>query len=123
MSKLPSPTPSDRRRLVRATLVGSALLTPPASGHAVTAVLDNVNKLGGGFHTKAQLAPNTAVIVTLVFLDQHGDEQQEKLAGTVAWVKNFEKKFLIGVVWDDVITPERNRWLTYYLEEPVKTMA
>ncbi len=123
MSTPPSPAPSERRRLVRATLIGSALLTPKAGGPAVTAVLDNVNKLGAGLHTKAKVAPKDQVTVSLAFLDQTGAEQQEKLAGTVSWVKDWEKGYLVGVVWDDVVTPERNRWLYYYLEETLKAPA
>ncbi len=121
MAKLPSPAPSERRRLVRATLIGSALLTPKSGGPAVTAVLDNVNKLGAGLHTKAKVAPKDPVTVALAFLDQTGAEQQEKLAGTVSWVKPWEKGYLIGVVWDEIVTQERNRWLYYYLEETLKT--
>ena len=29
--------------------------------------------------------------------------------------------FLIGVVWDELVTKEKNRWLYYYLEETVKS--
>ncbi len=120
MSQPPTPAPSERRRLVRATLVGSALLTPKGGGPAVTAVLDNVNKLGAGLHTKAKVAPKDPVTVTLAFLDHLGGEQLEKLAGTVSWVKNWEKGYLVGVVWDEVITQEGHRWLWYYLDETVK---
>ncbi|MEX5215022.1 MAG: PilZ domain-containing protein [Nitrospiraceae bacterium] len=112
---------NDRRRFVRATLVGSALLEPRSGGPSVTAVLDNVNRIGAGLHTKARLAAKDEVIVVLAFLDQQGQEQQEKLAGTVAWVKAWEKGFLIGVVWDEVVTAEKNRWLYYYLEETLRT--
>jgi hypothetical protein len=45
----------------------------------------------------------------------------EKLDGKVAWVKPWEKGFLIGVVWDELVTKEKNRWLYYYLEETVKS--
>ncbi|GKS59483.1 hypothetical protein YTPLAS18_30100 [Nitrospira sp.] len=123
MSKPPTPAPGERRRLVRATLIGSALLTPKSGGPGVTAVLDNVNKLGAGLHTKAKVAPKDSVTVSLAFLDQAGTEQQEKLVGTVSWVKPWEKGYLVGVVWDDVVTPERNRWLYYYLEETLKSPA
>jgi hypothetical protein len=27
---------------------------------------------------------------------------------------------LIGVVWDELVTKENNRWLYYYLEETLK---
>jgi hypothetical protein len=86
----------------------------------VTAVLDNVNRIGAGLHTKANLAPKDDVVVVLAFLDQQGQEQQEKLGGTVTWVKSWEKGYLIGVVWDEVVTVEKNRWLYYYLEETLK---
>ncbi len=112
---------SERRKFVRATLVGSALVAPKNGGRACTAVLDNVNKIGAGFHTKERFAPNDKVAVSLAFLDSDRIEQQEKLEGTVAWVKPLDKKgFLIGVVWDEVVTKESNRWLYYYLEETLK---
>ena len=111
---------SERRKFVRATLVGSALVAPKNGGRASTAVLDNVNKIGAGLHTKEQFPPNQKVTVSLAFLDSDGADQQEKLDGTVAWVKPWEKGFLIGVVWDDLVTKEKNRWLCYYLEEPLK---
>jgi peptide deformylase len=63
------------------------------------------------------------VSVSIAFLDQEGDEQQEKLTGTVAWVKPWEKGYLIGVVWDVMITQEQNRWLFSYLNETLKETA
>jgi hypothetical protein len=112
---------SERRKFVRATLVGSALVSPKSGGRACTAVLDNVNKIGAGLHTKDRFPSNERVTVSLAFLDSDRVEQQEKLDGTVAWVRPWEKKgFLIGVVWDELVTKEKNRWLYYYLEETLK---
>lgn len=112
---------SERRKFVRATLVGSALMSPKSGGRACTAVLDNVNKIGAGLHTKDRFPPNEKVTVSLAFLDSDRVEQQEKLDGTVAWVRPWDKKgFLIGVVWDELVTKEKNRWLYYYLEETLK---
>ncbi|THJ18981.1 MAG: hypothetical protein CAF42_001375 [Nitrospira sp. CG24B] len=112
---------SERRKFVRATLVGSALMSPKSGGRACTAVLDNVNKLGAGLHTKDRFPSSEKVTVSLAFLDSDRVEQQEKLDGTVAWVRPWEKKgFLIGVVWDELVTKEKNRWLYYYLEETLK---
>lgn len=112
---------SERRKFVRATLVGSALISPKSGGRASTAVLDNVNKIGAGLHTKDQFPSHERVTVSLAFLDSDRIEQQEKLDGTVAWVKPWDKKgFLVGVVWDDLVTKEKNRWLYYYLEETLK---
>ena len=113
---------SERRKFVRATLVGSALVSPKSGRRACTAVLDNVNKIGAGLHTKDRFPSNEKVTVSLAFLDSDRVEQQEKLDGTVAWVKPWEKKgFLIGVVWDELVTKEKNRWLYYYLEETLKS--
>ena len=112
---------NERRKLVRATLVGSALISPKSGGRACTAVLDNVNKIGAGLHTKDRFPPNEKVTVSLAFLDSDRIEQQEKLDGTVAWVRPWDKKgYLIGVVWDELVTKEKNRWLYYYLEETLK---
>ncbi len=112
---------SERRKLIRATLVGSALVSPKNGGKAITAVLDNVNRVGAGLHAKDKLGMGEKVIVSLAFLDSDRVEQQERLDGTVAWVKPWEKGFLIGVVWDEVVTKERNRWLHYYLEETMQS--
>jgi hypothetical protein len=111
---------SERRKFVRATLVGSALLSPKSGGRACTAVLDNVNKLGAGLRTKERFPANEKVTVSLAFLDSEQAEQQEKLNGTVAWVKPWDKGFLVGVLWDELVTRENNRWLYYYLEETLK---
>ncbi len=115
-------TSNERRKYVRATLVGSALVAPKSGGRASTAVLDNVNKIGAGLHAKDRLAVGEKVTVSLAFLDPERVEQQEKLDGTVAWVKTWEKGFLIGVVWDELVTKEKNRWLYYYLEETLKSI-
>ncbi|MCX5725049.1 MAG: PilZ domain-containing protein [Nitrospirae bacterium] len=112
---------SERRQFVRATLVGSALISPKNGGKATTAVLDNVNRVGAGLRTKEKLPVAQAVTVSLAFLDADRAEQMERLAGKVAWVKPWEKGFLVGVVWDDLVTKEKNRWLSYYLEEAVKS--
>lgn len=122
--KMPAPlaTLKERRKFVRATLVGSALVIPRDGGRASTAVLDNVNKVGAGLHTRDRLTPKTRVTVSLAFLDSNHVEQQEKLDGVIAWVKPWDKKgFLIGVVWDDIVTEDKNRWLYYYLEETLKS--
>lgn len=114
----------DRRRQRRVTLVGPAFITSASrSGRALSAVLDNANKLGAGFHAREQLQVNEPVSISIAFLDQEGDEQQEKLTGTVAWVRPWEKGYLIGVVWDQIITKERNRWLYSYLNETLKETA
>jgi PilZ domain len=112
---------NERRKLVRATLVGSALVSPKGGAKAITAVLDNVNRVGAGLHAKDKLANGEKVTVSLAFLDSDRVEQQEKLVGTVAWVKPWEEGFLIGVVWDEVVTKEKNKWLYYYLEETIKS--
>ena len=112
---------NERRKLVRATLVGSALVSPKGGAKAITAVLDNVNKVGAGLHAKEKLVHADKVTVSLAFLDSDRVEQQEKLDGTVAWVKPWEKGFLIGVVWDELVTKEKNKWLYYYLEETIKS--
>jgi len=112
---------NERRKFVRATLVGSALISPKSGAKAITAVLDNVNRVGAGLHTKEKMAMALPVTVSLAFLDSDRAEQMEKLDGKVAWVKSWEKRFLIGVVWDELVTKEKNRWLYYYLEETVKS--
>lgn len=112
---------NERRKLVRATLVGSALISPKSGSKAITAVLDNVNKVGAGLHTKETLAVAQPVMVSLAFLDSDRAEQMERLDGKVAWAKPWEKGFLIGVVWDELVTKEKNRWLYYYLEETVRS--
>jgi PilZ domain-containing protein len=114
---------TERRRMVRATLVGSALVSPKSGAKAITAVLDNVNRVGAGLHAKEKLAITEGVTVSLAFLDPDRVEQQEKLDGTVAWVKPWEKGFLIGVVWNEVVTKEKNKWLYYYLEETIKSSS
>ena len=114
---------NERRKLVRATLVGSALVSPKAGAKAITAVLDNVNRVGADLHAKDKLVNGEKVIVSLAFLDSDRVEQQERLDGTVAWVKTWEKGYLIGVVWDEIVTKEKNKWLYYYLEETIKSSA
>jgi hypothetical protein len=99
------------------------LVSPKSGAKAITAVLDNVNMVGAGLHAKEKLAMAEKVTVSLAFLDADRVEQQEKLDGTVAWVKPWEKGFLIGVVWDNVVTKEKNKWLYYYLEETMKSSS
>lgn len=111
----------ERRKFIRAILVGSALVSPKTGAKAITAVLDNVNRVGAGLHAKDRLSMGEKVTVSLAFLDSERAEQQEKLDGTVAWVKPWEKGFLIGVTWDEVVTKEKNRWLYYYLDETIKS--
>ena len=112
---------NERRKFVRATLVGSALISPKSGAKAITAVLDNVNRVGAGLHTKEKLVMAQPVTVSLAFLDSDRAEQMEKLDGKVVWVKPWEKGFLIGVIWDELVTKEKHHWLYYYLEETVKS--
>ena len=112
---------NERRKYVRAMLIGSALVSPQNGTKGFTAVLNNVNKIGAGLHSKETLPVGDKIAVSLAFLDPDRVEQQEKLNATVAWVKPWEKGMLIGVVWDDLVTKEKNRWLYYYLEETLKS--
>jgi len=112
---------SERRKYVRATLIGSALVSPQNGAKGFTAVLNNVNKIGAGLHSKETLPIGSKITVSLAFLDPDRVEQQEKLSATVAWAKPWEKGMLLGVVWDDLVTKETNRWLYYYLEETLKS--
>lgn len=114
-------TVNERRKYVRATLIGSALVSPQSGAKGFTAVLNNVNKIGAGLHSKETLPVGDKITVSLAFLDPDRVEQQEKLTATVVWVKPWEKGMLIGVVWDDLVTKEKNRWLYYYLEETLKS--
>ncbi|HQV12498.1 MAG TPA: PilZ domain-containing protein [Nitrospira sp.] len=117
----PTESVSERRKYVRATLVGSALVSPQNGAKGFTAVLNNVNKIGAGLHSKETLPIGAKITVSLAFLDPDRVEQQEKLSATVAWAKPWEKGMLLGVVWDDLVTKEKNRWLYYYLEETLKS--
>ena len=114
-------TVSERRKYVRATLIGSALVSPQNGAKGFTAVLNNVNKIGAGLHSKETLPAGSKITVSLAFLDPDRVEQQEKLSATVAWAKPWEKGMLLGVVWDDLVTKDKNRWLYYYLEETLKS--
>lgn len=114
-------TVGERRKYVRATLIGSALVSPQNGAKGFTAVLNNVNKIGAGLHSKETLPAGSKITVSLAFLDPDRVEQQEKLSATVAWAKPWEKGMLLGVVWDDLVTKEKNRWLYYYLEETLKS--
>ncbi len=114
----------DRRRDLRATLVGSALVGPKGqAGRVVSAVLDNASRIGAGFHAREQLHVHEAVTVSIAFLDQKEREQQEKLSGTVVWVKPWEKGYLIGVTWDEIVTKSKHPGLYTYLEETLKAPA
>jgi PilZ domain-containing protein len=115
--------PDERRRLSRITLVGAALFARSHAQRAIIAVVDNVNRLGLGLHAKESLPVQETVTVSIAFLDQHGREQQEKLPGRVAWIKPWEKGFLIGVVWDEPVTKEKNRYLAAYIEESLTATA
>jgi hypothetical protein len=117
-------TTDERRRYVRATLVGAALIVRRGKTERVlTAVLDNANRIGAGLHAKEALEVSEPVTVSFAFLDQKKEEQQEKLSGTVAWVKPWEKGYLIGVVWEQIVTKEKNPWLHAYLDETLKQTA
>ena len=114
----------ERRRHVRATLIGPARFGSKAkSEHGVSAVLDNANQIGAGFHAKEPLAINEPVTVCMAFLDQKGMDQQEKLSGRVAWVKPWEKGYLIGVIWDQILTKEMNPRLYSLLDVMLKESA
>ncbi len=89
----------------------------------MTAVLDNINRIGVGLSTKEKLAVALPVSVSLAFLDSKRVEQMERLDGTVAWAKPWRKRFLIGVAWDGLVTKEKNRWLCTYLEERIRSSS
>lgn len=113
----------ERRRMVRITLIGAARVGSRVEQRAVSAVLNNANRAGAGFQAKEPLVANEPVTVCFAFLDQHGEDHQEKLSGRVAWVKPWEKGYLIGVVWDHLVTKETSPWLASFLEYSLQHTA
>ena len=108
----------ERRRHGRVTTTGPVLLTPTQKlDRPLLAVLNNANRVGAGFHAKQLLTVNEPVTVSMVFLDHAGQEQQETLAGTVAWMRPWEHGYLIGVVWDHIVNRDDHGWLYAYLDE------
>lgn len=113
----------ERRRAVRITLIGAARVGSRTTQRAVSAVLDNANRAGAGFHAKEPLVANEPVTVCFAFLDQNGVDHQEKLPGRVAWVKPWEKGHLIGVVWDHLVGKDTSPWLASFLEYSLQQTA
>jgi len=114
-------TGSERRRSPRIQLTGAALLVSRReAGRAFTAVLDNVNRLGAGFQAKESLTPGEPVTVSVAFLSPQGEDEKETLAGRVAWVRPWERGFLMGVVWDRAVARAANPRLASYLEDTLK---
>ena len=68
---------SERRKYVRATLVGSALVSPQSGAKGFTAVLNNVNKIGAGLHSKETLPIGAKITVSLASLNRPAVQQQE----------------------------------------------
>jgi len=112
---------AERRRSPRVQLTGAALLASRReAGRAFTAVLDNVNRLGAGFQAKEAFTPGERVTVSVAFLSPQGEDEKETLAGRVAWVKSWERGFLMGVVWDRAVAKAANPRLASYLEDTLK---
>ena len=60
----------ERRRHVRATLIGPARFGSKAkSEHAVSAVLDNANQIGAGFHAKEPLGIKAVMKFTALLVE------------------------------------------------------
>jgi hypothetical protein len=113
----------ERRRAVRITLIGPARVGSKIEQRAVSAVIDNANRAGAGFHAKESLVANEPVTVCFAFLDHLGEDHQEKLAGRVAWVKSWEKGHLIGVVWDRLVAKDTSPWLASFLDYSMQQTA
>jgi len=108
----------ERRRLPRIELTGAALLASKRDARqAFTAVLDNINRMGAGFHAKEPLASSEPVTVTLVFLNQAGEEEKERVSGRIAWARDYERGVLLGVMWDQPVTRASHPRLGAYLDE------
>ena len=111
----------ERRRLPRIELTGAALLASQRDPRqAFTAVLDNINRMGAGFHSKEPLGPSEPVTVTLVFLNQAGEEEKERVSGKIAWARDYERGVLLGVMWDEPVTRASCPRLGAYLDETGK---
>ncbi|MGH7260590.1 MAG: PilZ domain-containing protein [Nitrospiraceae bacterium] len=113
----------ERRRAVRITLIGAARVGSRTEQRAVSAVLNNANRAGAGFHAKESLIANEPVTVCFAFLDHRGEDHLEKLAGRIAWVKPWEKGYLIGVVWDHLVAKDTSPWLASFLEYSLQQTA
>jgi len=113
----------ERRQAVRITLIGAARVGSRTEQRAVSAVLNNANRAGAGFHAKESLVANEPVTVCFAFLDHRGEDHLEKLAGRVAWVKPWEKGYLIGVVWDHLVAKETSPWLASFLDYSMQQTA
>jgi hypothetical protein len=105
----------------RVQLTGAALLASRRNpGRAFTAVLDNVNRMGAGFQAKEALEPGEAVSVSLAFVSPRDEDEKETLAGRVAWVRPWERGFLMGVIWDGLVSRAANPRLSAYLDDTLR---
>lgn len=109
---------SERRRLPRVQLTGAALLASRRNiRQAFTAVLDNINRMGAGFRAKEPLETTEPVTVTLVFLNQAGEEEKERVCGKIAWARPYERGVMLGVTWDQPVTKAAHPRLSAYLDD------
>jgi hypothetical protein len=112
---------AERRRSPRVQLTGAALLASRRDpGRAFTAVLDNVNRMGAGFQAKEALDAGEGVTVSLAFVSPQDEDEKETLTGRVAWVKPWERGFLMGVVWDRTVSQGKNPRLASYLDDTLR---
>jgi hypothetical protein len=107
--------------MARVQLTGAALVASRRDpGRAFTAVLDNVNRMGAGFQAKESLDPGEAVMISLAFVSPQDEDEKETLAGRVAWVRPWERGFLMGVIWDGLVSQARNPRLSAYLDDMLR---
>lgn len=112
---------AERRRMPRVQLTGAALVASRRDpGRAFMAVLDNVNRMGAGFQAKEALEPGEAVSVSLAFVSPRDEDEKETLAGRVAWVRSWERGFLMGVIWDGLVSRAANPRLSAYLDDTLR---
>ena len=82
---------SERRKFVRATLVGSALIAPKGGGRACTAALHNVNKNGPSLTPTALFPPQYRRTGFSALLIYSPPIQQGNMGRTLLWGRGWGK--------------------------------
>ena len=93
------------RRFKRVPLVGTAYISFLGDERVRQAMIENVNRTGIGLFSKDPLPLQKAVRLGIEFTSLDGRKKvREELRGTIVQVTPWNKVYIIGVEFNDIVT-------------------
>ncbi len=87
----------------------------------VSTMVDNISQHGIGLYSFSPLEKGTKVALRIKFINKDGSEKEDSLSGKIVWSMRYHDLYLIGIAFDNELSPQTNPSLYEYYQSIYST--